>query len=330
MTTDGRRQRRAGPISVMTSALAALAVNVSAQAADLRKKPTESPAPAAQACKETAGLSPDIFGFAAGSDVADLGSWSAGAEYGGAFGTRFGSLQSHGLKLQASTSPFPCLEVGPSLTFGAGRSNERIGQTSTISNAIGGGIEFKYKLLGRSIHGIGLTLVVEPTLARGYSRLNDPFASPAISGTGLLAGNTLKILIDSELVEDRLYGAFNVEHGLGLTRSDVNGCTTNSGSGYCRASNLNLRAALSLKVADNFYFGGEVSHQRAYDGAFLNRGLGHAWFAGPNFLWQINEKLSMNGAWASQIAGKSNGQTNSLNLEQFNRHLAKVKLGYAF
>lgn len=302
-----------------------------AAAADLRGRDSaEAPPPPSQACRETAGLPPDIFGFATGSDVADLGSWSAGAEYGGAFGMRHGELQAHGLKLQVSTSPFACLEVGPSLTLGWGRSHQRLGQTSSSNSAVGGGIEFKYKLLGRSIHSFGLTLVIEPTLAGGRSRFNDPFAPPALIGHGLLAGNTSKVLLDAELMKDRLYGAINIEHVAAFTQNGVNGCATLGGSGYCRASNLNLRAALSLKLADSFYLGGEGSHQRAYDGAFLNLNLGYAWFLGPNFLWQINDTISLNGSWSMQVAGRTNGQTSGLNLEQFNRHVAKMKLGYAF
>ena len=63
-----------------------------AMAASPAGKPP-SPEPAAQVCKETSGLAPDVFGFAAGSDVAELETWSTGSEYGGAFGTRFGTSQ---------------------------------------------------------------------------------------------------------------------------------------------------------------------------------------------------------------------------------------------
>lgn len=313
------------------ASMTALAGSVAA--ADLGRKAPAPAAPAAStACRESAGLPSDAFGFTAGTDVADLNSWGGGLEYSGSYGTRFGSLQAHGLKAQVSTSPVRCLEIGPSLTYNWGQTSERIGLTSARSTAVGGGLEFKYKLFGRGENGFGLTFVTEPTLAHGRSRFSDPLTPAYTRGDGAIAGNTAKILLDVELVKDKLYGAFNIEHVASFTRDGVNGCTTAGGNGYCKGSNLNLRAALSLKVADGLFLGVDAAHQRAYTGTFLNTNPGHAWFAGPNIFWQVNEKVSLNAAWSTQLAGKANGQIagQKLNLDDFSRHIAKVKLGVAF
>jgi hypothetical protein len=297
-------------------------------------KPTPPPAPSA-ACKETAetALPTDIFGFAGGTDIVDLGSWGGSLEYNGNFGTRFGTLSGHNLKAQASTSPFPCVEIGPSLNYGASRTNERLGFTSGSSQAFGGQIEFKYKVLGRATHGIGLTFSAEPGYSTVRNRFSDPFTPFFGSERSALGNNSFKMLADVALVPGRLFGAFNVEYGQAWTSNEplgLNGCGAVSLGAWCKASSLNLRASLSAKLADTFYMGVEGQHLRAYSGTFLNQLQGQAWYVGPTFFWQATEKLSISGTFATQVAGQARGVPNTLDLDNFSRNIAKLKLGYSF
>jgi hypothetical protein len=317
-------------------AAAALALSVSAAvAADMPSrtiKPT-APAPASNACLETAGLPTDIFGFSSGSDVSDYKAWGSALEYNGAFGTRFGTLNGHNVKAQVSTSPIRCLEVGPSLNYGFARSSDRIGLTSARSSAFGGQIEFKYKLLGRSVHGIGLTLTAEPGFSSVQNRFSDPFTPFFGSERSRLATNSFKLLTDFAIVPDRVFGAINVEYGQAWNSSELfglNGCSAVSTNAWCRASSLNLRAAVSAKLTDTFYVGVEGQHLRAYSGTFLNSLNGQAWYVGPTVFWQATEKLAISGTFATQVAGKARGVPNTLDLDNFSRHVGKLKLGYSF
>jgi hypothetical protein len=309
----------------------------SAFAADMPSrvtKPTPPPV-ASNACKETAqtALPTDIFGFSSGSDVADYGAWGAAVEYNGAFGTRFGTLQGHNVKAQVSTSPFPCLEVGPSLNYGFSRLHSNPGLFSNHVSAFGGQVEFKYKLLGRAEHGVGLTITAEPGYSRVRTRFSDPL-TPFFGSEGSgLGSNSFKALMDFAIVPDRVFGAVNVEYAQSWSSAEplgLNGCTPVSLGAWCRGSNLNLRAAVSAKLVDSFYLGVEGQHLRTYSGNFLNQLQGSAWFVGPTMFWQATEKFTVSGTVATQVAGQARGVSNSLDLTNYSRHLAKLKVGYSF
>jgi hypothetical protein len=329
----------------MVSMVAFIAMTGAAAAADLGKRVVKTaPAPAPSAmCKETSGLPTDVFGFTTGSDVNDLGALSGALEYNGNFGTRFGALSGHLVKAQLSYSPFPCVEIGPSIQGFAAQAG-----TTTFGldqRQFGGSLEMKYKILGRATHGIGLTITTEPgVFNRRYSTLVNAGGFPvfsnafggAIQPSGTVVSNLARILIDFELVKDKLFGAINIEHAAVWDDpvSQFNGIRVKD---YAKSSNLNIRAALAYKFTDTFFLGVEGSHQRVYAGTFLNRELGNAWFAGPTFFWQATEKLAVTGAYNYQFAGSTdaiaipagrNGK--NVDLYNFNRHLVKFKLAYSF
>jgi hypothetical protein len=291
----------------------ALVVASGAFAADLgAKKPSPAAPAVSAACKETRSLPADVFGFSTGSDVSDLHAWGAAVDTVTSFGSRGGTFTSFAPLFQVSGSFFPCFEVGPYV--GGVFSNFKAYGTnfSASTTGIGGGIELKYKLLGRSVHGLGLTLAITPSVTH--------FDFPGnVNGTAY--GASFRLLSDFEIMRDRLFGAVNLEYVPGWLRSG--GVTTET-------SFLNIRAALSTKVLDNLYVGVEASHQRAYAGTGFNRDAGHANFVGPTFFWQATEKLSINGAWAYQVSGDSLLPGRKLNLETFNRHQLRVKAAYAF
>ena len=315
---------------------AGLAFNSFAFAADMPgkvKKPT--PPPASAACMETSGLPTDIFGFTTGSDVNDLGALSAALEYNGGFGTRFGSLSSNLLKAQLSYSPFPCFEIGP--TVQGAVVNAGANTFGFDSRQFGGTVEVKYKILGRATHGVGLTITTEPgVFNRQYrSGFYDAFGN-ITRPNGALASNLARILMDFELIRDKLFGAINVEYQTAWD-DPISPSDGFRSPGFFKSSGLNIRAALSYKLAETFYFGVEGSHQRLYSGTFFNQDLGNASFLGPTFYWQATEKLAITGALNFQFAGQTeNAFTNfgisskGVDLVNFNRSLAKLKLAYSF
>lgn len=291
----------------------ALVVSGAAFAADLAYKKPSPVAPAASAaCKEKTGLPADIFGFSTGSDVADLGSWGVALDTMTSFGSRGGRFAAFSPTVQVSGSFLPCFEVGPFVNGFTSSFKPYGGGASANTTALGGGVEMKYKFLGRATHGIGVTLAVTPSIM-GWD-----FPAGA-NGTGY--GASIRLLTDMELMKDKLYGAFNAEYVPGWLESA--GVTT-------KTSFLNFRLALSAKLSDTFYVGAEASHQRAYAGSTFNTGAGSATFVGPTFFWQATDKISINGAWAYQVTGESLLAGRKLNLETFNRHQTRLKLAYAF
>lgn len=290
-----------------------LLVSGAAFAADLRYKKPTAPAPVASAaCKETKALPADAFGFATGSDVADLGAWSGALDTVGAMGARGGTFRSISPTLQVSGSFIPCLEVGPYLFGSFGNLKPYNGGVSTDTTTLGGGLELKYKILGRAPHGIGLTFAISPNYASTDT-------SPGV--TTKVFGNSYRVLADAELIKGKLYGAMNVELFQSWTDATP----------FLKASFINVRGALTTPITDALFVGAEVSHQRAYTGTWANNDVANATYVGPTFFWQVNDKLSLNGTWAYQVAGESKlSPGRALGIDNFARNQARLKLGYAF
>lgn len=279
-------------------------------AADLpSRKGAPAAPPALSACSESEGIPTDAFGFTTGSDVAEAGSFGASLTYGGGFGIRDGRQAAHGLQLQGSYGLFPCFEIGPYLL--GGYSDATLAGASADSRSFGAGVEMKYRLLGRDLHGIGLTVVVDPS----FNRI-DP------TGAGNFTGyNTgIRIFADKTLVPGKLYAALNLSHDLSWTGP----------SPYLRSSTFTVGGSLAWQLVDGLYLSGEVRHQRRYSDLGFGTEAGYATFAGPGVFWQASKQLAISAAYNVQIAGKAKGVPGDLDLTNFSQHLVKVKLAYSF
>jgi hypothetical protein len=287
--------------------LAALAWLSPAVAAD---PPAPSPAPqAASACTESAGIPTDAFGFTSGSDVADKGSFGTSLSYGGGFGARDGRMPLHALQLQGSYGLAPCLEIGPYLL--GGHAGGRIAGAGIDATSGGAGVEMKYRLLGRDLHGIGLTAVVDPSVTR-----TDP--SGAVPFTGYNTG--LRLYADAALLPGRLFAALNLSQDLSWTGP----------SPYLRSSTLTFGGSLAWQIADGLYLSAEARHQRRYATLGFDKEVGHASFAGPGVFWQATQALALSAAYNVQLAGHARGVPGRIDVSNFSQHLVKVKAAYGF
>ncbi len=297
-------------------ASAALALFATASfAADLPSRQGAPAMPAISAtCLESNGLPTDVFGFTTGSDVTDLGAWGGTLTANTAFTSRRTRLSSITGVAQVATGLFRCFEVGPYVFVGGTNAKDRFGFSGN-SSLYGGGLELKYKFLGRDVHGVGATLDVDVSAAGAR------FSGILGAGSDTAYTTAARLFLDREIVAGRLFGALNLEHV--STFSNTAGVLVD-------ASQFNVRAALSTKVLPNLYIGAEAWYSRTYLGAGYRTYLGDALSIGPNMLWSINEKWTLNAAYQVQVTGKSRGNPGNLNLTQYNQHYARVKLGYAF
>ncbi|NJO53674.1 MAG: hypothetical protein HC829_01520 [Bacteroidales bacterium] len=261
----------------------------SAEAADLRgRAPVAAAEP--QLCKETSEVNPDIFGFSSGSDVATPGSLALGIEYGGGFGTRTGRSMSTDGKVQLSYGLVPCVEIGPSVVFGHSYDEPYGFEERGESDAIGGAIEAKFKLLGRAQTGFGMTLVFEPSWVRVNESTRFADGSPTFENDHDETGLASKIVMDAVLVPDRLFFALNFIHEaawIDVTPQEEESAFINS-------------AALTLKATEAFYIGVEGSYRQAYAGAWFDKSRGDAWYVGPTFFWALSENVSLSAPWRSR------------------------------
>jgi hypothetical protein len=298
-----------------TTTVALAGLTGAAFAADLPARRAMPPAPAASAaCLETNALPTDVFGFTTGSDVTDVGAWGGTVTANGVFTSRSTRVSGVTGVAQVATGLFRCFEIAPYAFLGGADATAR-GGASGSSTAYGGGIEAKYKFLGRDLHGVGAT--VDLDVSAGNTRFSGLLGAGTVTSYNVAA----RLFLDRELVAGLLYGALNLEHV--STFSRVAGVSAD-------ASQFNVRAALSAKVAPNLFVGAEALYSRTYQDAGYGRFLGDAFMVGPNMLWAINDKWTFNAAYQIQVAGKARALPGDLNLNQYTMHYARVKLGYAF
>lgn len=295
-------------------------LSASAFAADLGVKKPTPVTPVSAACKETKGLPADAFGFASGSDVADLGAWGVGLDNSYVAGYRGGRGYGYSSTLQVSGSFIPCLEVGP-YVFVSGGGFKPYGGLNATGTVLGGGIEMKYKLMGRATNGFGLTLAVNPNFG-GYDGRN------YFNGSSSAFGNSFRLLADAELVKGKLYGALNIElfqSAFANNNGPIMGPQPNT-------SQFNVRGALSYAATDALFVGAEASYQVQKTGMWGNGNFrAAAAYVGPTFLWAINDKWTLNGTWAYQVAGTDKaGPGRHLGTSVMPLNQARLKLGYAF
>lgn len=295
---------------------AALFAAGAALAADLGvKKPSAMPPPSAM-CKETKALPPDAFGFATGSDVFDLGGYGIALDNTASAGLKGGRGYGYTGLLQLSGSFFPCLEVGPYVFVSVGgfKPYGGVDATGTIG---GGGVELKYKLLGRAPHGVGLTFAVNPSLG-GYN------GRAFFGGNSSVFSNSFRLLADAELLKGRLYGALNLE----LFQTAF----ADTAPGFPNVSTFAVRGALTTPVTESVWLGGELSYQVQKTGMWVNGNFrAAAAYIGPTFFWSITDKLTLNGTYAYQFAGTDkSGPGRELGTQFLPFHLARLKLAYSF
>ncbi len=305
-------------------AIATLGLMGSAQAADLLvKKSPPAPVAASTTCLEKNSLSNDTFGFTTGSDVNDVGALSLSGTYGLNLGTRAGNSNGHFGNIQATYSPYLCVEVDPYVF--AGVTNSKSFGFSSHGSQYGAGVEAKYKILGRDTHGFGLTF---DFIAQGAGTSGAYYTS--LGGRSDNTWDTIfSVFADKELISGKLYGALNA--GVDLNFTDLGGPR----SGYDNTQTYRVGGALSYQVMDGLFLGVEGTHYRKY-GSVLGFGneRGYANFLGPNFYWAFAKGWAFSGSFQAQVQGHSprlySGAGSDLDVTNFPHFQAKLKLNHDF
>jgi len=294
----------------------------------------------------------DMFGFTQGTSILDKGKFeiSGGAE--AAFGRRFGRYRSG---ILGSTFAFAPVD-GLSIEFGVAGNSVSIRDVPGLDNRRGGfggfSTELKWQAIKRGAGSpVGLTFIVEP-------EMNFLDADSGERGRGMGLG--ARIALDAELVPGTLFGGLNliyelekfrprglalfngeaepldgVATGPCLPDADEDSLETCVGSARRlaaeRTSRVGVSGALAVQINRNVFVGGEIRYLRSYAGLGLNSFEGHAVFVGPTLYAKLSENLSISAAFSTQIAGKSQAAPGrSLDLDNFSRHQAKLKISYEF
>jgi hypothetical protein len=259
--------------------------------------------------------SENLFGFTLGSDTERVGVTGIALETVGRFGKRDGSYSGVGKKLELSHGVTGDLSVALGLLTDYHRVTGVTGFDDVRVfdfNGVGG--ELRWRLARRGPNPVGVTLHLEPSVAR-YDELTGQRA--------IKYGAENKLIFDTELVKDRIFAAFNLLYEVERVRERGSLEWENS-------SKIGIAAAATVQVAPQAFLGAEVRYLRAYEGLMPQIFAGDATFAGPTFFWHFAKNAWIAAAWNVQVAGHEAGNEARLDLTNFERHHARLKIGVEF
>ena len=250
----------------------------------------------------------NLFGFLEGADVGEKGDRSLEFETTGSFGGAQGLYRSveQEFIFENTLTDSLGLEVG---AHGLGQDIRHVPDLPDFVgvNFSGASAELRYIVWHRTKDvPIQLTLTVEPE----YS---------VIANAGLEANDfsmAFRVIADVISVDQRLYGAINFLYQPDGSRFP--------GQPWQDTALFSASAALSYRLTPPLMFGAEADYDRAY-GGLVPRGFeGQAFYLGPTFHYQINEKIDLSAAFLVQTPV---GRTD---FDEFPRQLAKLRLEVEF
>jgi hypothetical protein len=259
--------------------------------------------------------SENLFGFTLGSDVEEAGAKGLALEAVGRFGKRTGVYDTVGKKLEFAIGVTDRISVA----FGAFTSYHRISGVTDLEHlkkyAFNGfGAEVRWRLLDRKTNPVGMTIHVEPSVQTHDELTGQP-------GTKYGAEN--KLILDAELIKDRLFAAFNLLYEVERVRE-------HGSDEWEKGSKIGAAIAATYQFVPNVFAGAELRYLCAYAGLTLNAWAGEALYVGPTLFVRITPRVWLAAAWNVQVAGKEADSDERLDLANFERHQARLKVGAEF
>jgi hypothetical protein len=256
-----------------------------------------------------------LFGFTQGTDIGAKGDKELELEGFGGFGKGRGAYSAIAGGVEGKFTIFDNFRISPEI----GMAHHNIGGVPGLNdrnsaNFEGVAFEMKYRLLDRSLAGVGLTIGITP----GWARVDDTSGEPVDSqGVGLLFST------DYELVPAWVLTAFNMTYDLAATRSHVTG-------GWSHDFLFGLSGAIAAQVVQGIFLGVEARYARAYGGLAFDHFDGHALFVGPTVYAKFANGTWISAAWNAQVAGRSVEVPAALDLTNFPHHEVSVRFGWPF
>ena len=256
-----------------------------------------------------------MFGFTEGSDIGKAGEKELETDSTGRFSKFDGSYNNVATALEAkySFSDRFRLSAGATVAYCdsvavSGFDDHRQTALQSIS------FDARFRLFDREHAPLGLTLSVAPHWG---------FAD-TMGGEGAdRYGAEFRMLADRELIPGRLFAALNVSYEPEQTRLRASKETV-------RDSMLGIGAALAMQVMPNVFIGAEARTLRHYEALGLNSFAGQALYIGPTFYAIFGQGYFLSAAWNVQVCGAAVGSSGALDLVNFERHQAKLRVGVAF
>jgi hypothetical protein len=257
-----------------------------------------------------------LFGFVNGADIGNEGEKAIEYEATGSFGKRGGRYAAieHELAFEhVLTQNFSYELSAHGLSHSISGVENLDDRNSTQFS--GASAKLRYLIIGRGPGSpIGLTVSAEPE----WSRID------GTDGTQVRAyASEFKIVADTELIANRLYAAVNVMYEPEIAKP--------AGANFWeRASSIGVAAGVTYRITPIFALGVGAEYDRAYDGLALQTLTGEALFVGPTMQINITRKILLAAAFSAQVAGRAVDDPRALDLTNFSRYRANLKLEFEF
>ena len=255
------------------------------------------------------------FGFTTGTSIGNIGEKEIQSRLTGRFGKGAGDYNVLSNKLEAEYVPLRDFR----LSLAAYVTQHRIAGIPGLDDRRSGafdGLAFglKYRLLDRDHGPFGLAIEAEPQ----WRRVDGTSGTPVDQ-----IGGQYSLLLDKELVPNRIVSAFNLVYEPEASRSRLDGT-------WSHESTVRVAAAIMAQAQPHVSYGLETRYLRKYEGLALDRFAGHALYVGPTVSATLPRGYWLLAAWSVQVAGRSVGGQGPLDLTNFERHQVRLKLGFNY
>ncbi|MFL9823466.1 hypothetical protein [Rhodoplanes sp. SY1] len=252
-----------------------------------------------------------IFGITMGSDIGEKGDFEMELETFSGIAKRYGTYFSTATHTHFKYTVTDNFRVAPGFTFGSHRIRGVEGLDNlSEANLHEASVEMRYKVLDRHKDPFGLTVNLEP----GWAGV-DPTSGRRTEAWGTV----LSLLMDKEIVKDKLFGAVNVGWSGGTSRE----LGTRD---WARDSEWAIHGALSYQFRPLTLIGIETRYLRSYGTLGLSDFKGEALYVGPTFHMMLSKTIGLSGTWNYQVAGKAVGDPRSLDLTNYEKNQILLRL----
>lgn len=256
-----------------------------------------------------------LFGFLTGTDIGEVGERELESTTVGRLGKATGSYKALTQTLALEYTPVENLRLEMGAIAGYHHISGVTGLDDLKRASFQGlSLEMRYRLLAREHSGVGLAILVEPH----WARIDETSGQPVTE-----YGAELAVLIDKELVPNRIVAAFNVVYAPEVTQSRVTGT-------WSRDATYSVGTGLMAQISPGVFVGGEARYLRTYESLGFDGYAGHAVFLGPNLLFKPAAGWRVTASWAVQVAGKAVDDPGPLDLTNFERHQVRLRVGREF
>jgi hypothetical protein len=275
----------------------------------------------------------DIFGFSNPSDIGDPCEWYFASEHTGFADKRDGRFFTLVSKSELSYTYSQNL----AFAFSVFNIYNRWSNVTVLQDALasaGAGVEVTglkqlqfdglstevlWRLLARSPgQPVAVTAAMEPR----WSRIEFSTGYPA-----QFFANEFKLLLDVALT-DRLFAAMNLIYAIGTQKLGINEAPWVENSLTLVSGALTARVYTAEKaLIEGVFLGVEGRFLSLFEGLFLNKNLGNAFFAGPTLAIAFRNDRTLNLVWTPQLAGRAHPASapGPLDLDNFERHQFRIK-----